>query len=51
MYLALSSIAVMKKNMGEDVKKLKSLYIINWNVKWCSHFGISLFGISSKFPV
>ena len=36
-------IALLKKTVnnciGEDVEKLESSYMVNWNVNWYSHFG------------
>lgn len=38
----LTKMAIIKrqtKNIGKNVKKLKSLYIVGIKVKWYSHFG------------
>ena len=30
---------IKKKTVGEDMKKLKPLYIVDRDANWCSHYG------------
>ena len=38
-HLTLVSMAVIKKRVGKDVRKLEYLYTIGGNVKWWNHYG------------